>query len=410
MQATHTAPRGLDDDTLVRVAGAALSKGSGRSVRLIGLRGLDGGSARNVVARATIETGDRAPQSVIVKATLAADHDPGTPGLLRTSGFAREWVALRLLDARTRTQGERPRFLAGDERFGLMVLTDLGDTSGSLVDTLSGDDAAVASRSVLDLAGALGELHAATIGCGDEHERIARCAFPDAAPDFASSLPAFERLGAGLVDRLGGVIDSGELAELARAWDDPGPWTALIHGDPCPDNALVVDDAVTLVDFEFTRPGHALHDATYWHMGFPSCWCAGAVPPTVREEADARYRALLAPVVPAARDDALWDGELARACALQLVLSAPRVLDGAAGDDGPWGTAGYRARLLHWFDTCAVLLDRTAALPGLRRAIDVWDRTVRALDGAGGGPLPPYRALRTDRTTPREADPTVPPP
>ena len=62
---------------------------------------------------------------------------------------------------------------------------------------------------------------------------------------------------------------------------------ALVHGDPCPDNVLfAADGRAVLIDFEFARPSHALFDAAYWRMGFPTCWCAGTIPTEVEHRID----------------------------------------------------------------------------------------------------------------------------
>jgi hypothetical protein len=66
-----------------------------------------------------------------------------------------------------------------------------------------------------------------------------------------------------------------------------------------------------LIDFEYPRPGHALLDAAYWRMGFPTCWCAGQVPGGVRARVETAYRRAVASAVPAALDDARFAREAA---------------------------------------------------------------------------------------------------
>ena len=60
--------------------------------------------------------------------------------------------------------------------------------------------------------------------------------------------------------------------------ENPGPFHAYIHGDPCPDNVFFIDGEMLLIDFEFGRFGHALRDALYGRMPFPTCWCCNRLP------------------------------------------------------------------------------------------------------------------------------------
>ena len=407
-------PRELDAAALTALAEGALFRSGERGATVTGLRPLDGGSDRNAVARAVVERASGPRSSVVVKAARTVDPDPGAPDPLRRSGFAREWTALALIDRRSRARAGPGRLVGADVGAEAMVLRDLGEGAVTLVGALTGGGAAAAERAVVDLATALGRLHAATADCAEEHARLAAEAFPGARRPGTpqSSLPGFEWCADRLASRLGGEVPREELAALALSRDAPGRWTVLTHGDPCPDNALRVGDGVAggpgpgggsveLVDFEFARPGHALDDATWWRMGFPSCWCAGVVPAATVARADAAYREILTAAVPEATDGAAWADGLARACARQLLQSAPRVLDGALGDDEPWGTARCRERLLHWLRACADALDAPAArdartaLSGLRRAIDVWTASVEGLDGGRGSlaPYPPFAAV-----------------
>ena len=84
--------------------------------------------------------------------------------------------------------------------------------------------------------------------------------------------------------------------------ENPGPWLALIHGDPCPDNAVIVGNGVRLIDYESARPAHALIDGIYLRMGFPTCWCAGQIPSSVVERIESVYRTEIGKSIPIALD------------------------------------------------------------------------------------------------------------
>src|SRR5262249_10829632 len=107
-----------------------------------------------------------------------------------------------------------------------------------------------------------------------------------------------------VADRIGHLPPASELELLSARLGNPGPWLSLVHGDPCPDNALLVDGRIRLIDYEWARPSHALLDGLYWRMGFPTCWCAGRIPADVAARVDAIYRAELARKMPLALDDA----------------------------------------------------------------------------------------------------------
>ena len=383
-----------DDAWLARTAARALERNADGRVRVEGLARLDGGSDRNVVARAVARFDGGSTEPIVVKAVRGTAHDARSASVLRDSGLAREHVALTVLDARSATAGAPPRLLAGDADAGLIVLRDFGVAAGTLAGPLLDGDAEAGEGAVLGLADALGGLHAATGGCEAEHDAAVAALYPasDGAPP--SSLAGLRWAARTMVDALGGEVDEGTLETLAARLVAPGPWTVLMHGDPCPDNALRMSDGrAALLDFEFARPGHALFDATWWHMGFPSCWCAGALPASLVTRADERYRAALVDAIPEVEDDGLYARELAHLCAVQLLWSAPRVLDDALGENGTWGTARYRDRLVHWLSTVDAMLARTGALPGLAPAVSGWPDAVRSR-GDGTRSLAAYPALR----------------
>ena len=385
---------GRTDAWLASTAGRALERGTGRGVRIEGLARLCGGSDRNVVARAVARLDDGPTESVVIKAVRGAAHDARSASVLRDSGLAREHVALTVLDARSAAVGTPPRLLAGDADAGLVVLRDFGTAAGTLVEPLIDGDAEAGERAVLGLADALGELHASTVGCQAAYDAAVAELYPasDGAPP--SSLAGLRWTTRKMVDALGGEVDEGTLGTLSARFDEPGPWAVLMHGDPCPDNALRTPDGrATLLDFEFARPGHALFDATWWHMGFPSCWCAGVLPASLTVRADERYRAALVGAIPEAADDERHACELAHLCAVQLLWSAARVLDDALGEDGTWGTATYRERLVHWLSTVDAMLAHTRILPGLAPAVRGWLDAMRRR-GDEVRSLPEYPALR----------------
>lgn len=81
-----------------------------------------------------------------------------------------------------------------------------------------------------------------------------------------------------LLERIGIVTSRGfhkEIEAVLASTSEPGPFTAFTHGDPCPDNCADTGSEVKLFDFELGGFRHALPDATYARIMFPTCWCAG---------------------------------------------------------------------------------------------------------------------------------------
>src|SRR5882672_6111400 len=76
--------------------------------------------------------GAAAAQSVIVKATRAADHDPAALDAFEKSGLVKEWTATAYLAGHARGRGHSPTLVAGDATLGLLVCEDLGAPLRSL--------------------------------------------------------------------------------------------------------------------------------------------------------------------------------------------------------------------------------------------------------------------------------------
>ena len=60
-------------------------------------------------------------------------------------------------------------------------------------------------------------------------------------------------------------------------------------------------DRLRLIDFEFTRFGHALIDGLYPQIPFPTCWCCNVIPDGLADELTTAYRAELGARLPGRR-------------------------------------------------------------------------------------------------------------
>jgi hypothetical protein len=165
-----------------------------------------------------------------------------------------------------------------------------------------------------------------------------------------------------------------------------------VHGDPCPDNVLLVSGNFHLIDFEFAAPGHALFDGVYWRMGFPTCWCAGRIPDNVLARVEGAYRTQLGRAIAAALDDETYRSEVALIAAARLLGSLSWLLDDALKDDGEWGISTKRSRLLWYLEATIRMNEESDTFPGFVATARAWLADLRAR-WPGAAPLAFYPAF-----------------
>ena len=280
-------------------------------------------------------------------------------------------MATAYLAARAPTAGHGSALLAGVVPSGILIFEDLGSDLGSLVGPLLEGTAEDAERALTSYALALAGLHADTSGCLDAHHATFESIFGPGRTR-RPRVWQVEKEADYVVQRIGGNPPADELAQISHRLNNPGAWLALIHGDPCPDNALLVAGRVRLIDYEFAKPSHALLDASYWRIGFPTCWCAGRVPREVAARVDAVYRAEVGKTMPLARDDKAYGAELAFVTAAWLFACLEWHLDEALEKGTEWGIASIRSRLLWYLEAVAELAGAAGVLPGIKQTAEAW--------------------------------------
>jgi hypothetical protein len=378
-----------------QTAAAALSRSTREPVVIENVSDIGGEERRNLILRASATTTDGVRRSIIIKATRAADYDPTAEHAFQRHGLVKEWAATTLLARQAAPGLRRGALLAADVAQGVLIFADFGTDLEAMVQPLSRGSADDAERALTAYATALARLHGETIGCRTVHRRIVKAALPAATirPPKDTWIDFVPRK---VVAVLGGRLPRGESRLLATRLRSPGPWLALVHGDPCPDNVLLTPDGTAkLIDFEFAGPGHALLDAVYWWMGFPTCWCAGRIPDAVCGRLDFAYRAVLAEFVPAAADHAVFERERAIICVIWLLGNLSWLLDAAFKDDEEWGIATRRARILHYLAVAIRMSADVDILPGVRRAAVEWLDKLRSR-WPSSAPLAFYPAFATE--------------
>jgi len=363
--------KSIDVDDIVACAAAALARASGRTVALSDVQTVSGEERRNFIARARATYDDGDARSVIVKMTRAPSYDAADDKALASSGLVREWTATAYIAAHAPGRGHGAALLAGDVARGLVVFADLGADLRSLDRVLLEGTAAEAEQALARYATALGRLHADTAACADAHHATFEAIFGGGRPRRPPGWRV-EEDAAAVVRLIGGAPPASELAFLSSLLADPGAWQCLTHGDPCPDNALLVDDGIRLIDYEFARPAHALLDGIYWRIGFPTCWCAGRVPDEVARRVDAVYRAEIARAIPPARDDDAYRTEIAYVATIWLFTCLSWRLDEALKDDTHWGIWSVRGRLLWYLDFVIAMTAAANVLPGIDACAQGW--------------------------------------
>ncbi|MGH3681869.1 MAG: hypothetical protein ACRDT2_16670 [Natronosporangium sp.] len=114
---------------------------------------------------------------------------------------------------------------------------------------------------------------------------------------------------AGLADDLGQVL----------AATTPDRYPVFSPGDVCPDNNLLTDQGLRMVDFEGAGYHSVFLDAAYARMPFATCWCVFRLPAAVAARVEAACRAEVARGYPALVDDAVWVPGVRRAMAAWTV-------------------------------------------------------------------------------------------
>jgi hypothetical protein len=361
----------VDIQEIVACAGEALSKVSSGTVKLDDVKVLSKDSRRNFIARASARYADGSVRPVILKSTRSATYDHAAETVLQTSGLAKEWVACAFLATRARGRDHGSALLAGDVARGIMVFEDLGADLASLVDPLLKGTAEEAEHALKLYAAALGRLHADTVYCSDAHHETFQGVF---GSDRSRGQPGWrvEQEAELVTGKLGGSPPVSELEFLSSRLIEPGPWLTLIHGDPCPDNSLLVGGRIRLIDYEFARPSHAILDGSYWRIGFPTCWCAGRTPDDVAARVDAAYRMELGSSIPLALDDTAYRIEVTYMSAVWLFSCLSRRLDQALEGDEMSGIWSIRGRLLWYLEAVVEMTAAAGVLHGINEAAQGW--------------------------------------
>lgn len=382
---------------LLAAAERILAANLGYPIKISGFDRLSEPDRRNLLLRCFTASDGDAPTSFILK---KAEIDPpkgDDSDSWDTRRFYSDWVGAQFLSELPGDPLHGPRFYGGDRELGFFMLEDMGEHR-SLVQPLLEGEAAEAEETLLNYTARLGELHADTIGKAAAFEQLFQRVNPALKPfgpkagEFEHHLQKLKALLEGLKIQIEASL-GGEFETIINTMANPGPFLAYIHADPCPDNVFASAGLLRLIDFEFGRFSHALIDATYGRMIFPTCWCANRLPPAVISRMERRYRLHLSRGCPEAQEDNLFERTLIIVCGFWLLNTLSWQLESALGEDHEWGIATIRQRVLARLEAFITTSEEFGHLPALRgtsqRLLELlnqrWPETA---------PLPLYPAFR----------------
>lgn len=336
-----------------------------------------------------------APQHVIVKAMPVTEGISAASNTTPENAFQllfNDWAGLQFLSEIAPDSALAPRFYAGDKTHGLIVMEDLG-TGNGLHHLLLADNPEAAEKAAVQYAVTVGRMHAATIGKQEAFYHIRQKLGPVDTPNYAwISSALWETIRTLDVAPAAGIED--ELKLLTSSMENPGPFSAYTHGDPCPDNILL-GDSVRLFDFEFGAYRHALIEGVYARMPFPTCWCVSRLPAHIVHHMEASYRIELAQGCLAAHDDRLYAQAVAAACAYWTIDDC-RFLHRHLEKDWQWspGLATARQRFLLRFDVARESIEASEYLQAIGQTFERIAGRLRELLPPEADQMPYYPVFR----------------
>jgi hypothetical protein len=401
-------------EAIVKFAEALLSRQFGQAVRLVRDRVFFG--FKSVVVRCrVVSRGVVLPDALIVK-KAREDRMGYFPDSQATPNAAHElfndWAAARFLDGLCHDPPLSPRFYAGDREHGLIVLEDLGDGEApNTIDALQGHDPQLAEQTLVEHAGLLGKLHAATMGRYEEYRQIrlglgpaphplklyhdpwseARLS-PISASEVDEAISSYRAAFAPLDLRSQSGVED-EIAHVTTVVEaDPGPFLAYCKGDQnAAGDYLRRHTKPRLFDFDAGGFRHALIEGMPGRMTWG---CQMRIPLRVRSDMEKSYQTALSRGYAEVADDRVFYRGLVEAGArwniFHLIHRVPTALSG----DYQRGLTTLRQQTVAWLEAFADLSEERQQLQALGKSAREAVKRLRELWPAEVCGLPYYPAFR----------------
>jgi hypothetical protein len=355
---------------LIKIAETIVSTSLGKPIHFTSMERLSGPGGDSILYRCVSASASEPTASFMIKKSakslLSVEHLSTEQG----KRFLNDWVGAEFLSSLHPGNRISPVFYGGDLEQGFFILEDFGEHH-NLVNPLLQGDAVNAENGLLKYYTALGTLHAMTAGKANVFEAMFSTRFPGQQPFAEEMLGIEERIQKvyELLDQFGVPVNQAltdEIEKVTTAVSLPGPFLTYIHGDPCPDNVFDMGDHYRFIDFEWGHFGHALLDAVYPRMMWPSCWCANRLPDEIIARMESNYRAKLIEGCPEAQEDRVWEMRMVQMCAMTLLNRLAWDLGLALPEDRKRGIASIRQRTLAQLESFVKTSENFHKLPALR--------------------------------------------
>ncbi len=248
------------------------------------------------------------PEVLLVKMARQTKHEPYDceRDCIGSSAWKlfNEWAALQFLDKISGDKMIAPKFIAGDAIQGLIAF-EYVSKARSFRDILRKSNAAERAHALLAHTQVMGRMHGSTYGRKNEWLSLRTSLGTHYRADtgsFDGLLRTFRRF-ATLVDQPESIALESELSELQEILSNAELFSAFRHVDIAPQNYLLVDNGVKLVDFEYSSYGYFLLDAPLGPFPFPVRWECDEI---LAQEIESVYRMELSCGFRKALDDAIY--------------------------------------------------------------------------------------------------------
>ncbi len=328
--------------------------------------------------------------SLILKASVGNQENPYQVGDIRPrSAYARfcnEWAGCQMLSS----VSMGAKAYAGSAEHGFFLMQDLGK-GVSLADKLNSNNPQEARNALLLYAKSLGQLHAATQNQEAQWNQIRSRIGAPKAPSQLEQWATQTNQFIGICQRYGIAIPEQfafEMNTILVALEHPKEYLVFTPTDCCPDNHLLQEDGLLFFDCEGATMRHALLDAAYLLVPFPSCWCVGQIPEHLSRELIAAYRQEFF-------GGSDFEDQLTLAVAYWTIQTLTWKW---AGDwekqDYPWGLVSFRQRHLYRLENLLARENLELVLPSLYQVARELHNTLQ-VQWADLEPMPLYPAFKS---------------
>jgi len=323
---------------VVQAAQRLLARRTGAPVTLVDPIDL-GGSDRTMVLRVRAEENPFSlPKTMVIKRMLGVRT--GRSADVAREAFLRETVSYQFGNVLRPENRPGAELFAHDVEDGLLVLADLGN-GPTLADVLLRGEESTMQHGLMAWAQALGRMHAATADGEDDFRVLLRRAKPGAWPyPLASGAELALKQLPQLLEAQLSVRTLSAVRERAAGTQrllGPDALRAFSPSDLCPDNAMITDEGVRFLDFEWGGFRDVTLDAAYALVPFPACWCIHEVSDAQSEELVQAWRSEVVGVWPQLADDRVLWPRMLDAQLLWVWLSTYWFLPGAPHRSDPGG-------------------------------------------------------------------------